>query len=64
MPPSDVTIRLPAREVSRGTTRANVPGFDLDRDDSGQPRVYAAGETPPGLDGPAREETCVLRRVS
>lgn len=59
-----ITIRLPAREVSRGTSRAHVPGFVLDRDDSGQPRVYAAGETPPGLDGPAREETCVLRRAT
>lgn len=59
-----ITIRLPAREVSRGTSRAHVPGFVLDRDDSGQPRVYLVGETPPGLDGPAREDTCVLRRVS
>lgn len=58
-----ITIRLPAREVSRGTTRAHVPGFALDRAPDGTPRVYAAGETPPGLDGPAREETCVLRRV-
>lgn len=58
-------LTLPAAEVLAGTTRVTAleaAGFVLDADDTGEPRVYARSERPPGLDLPSIEACCVMRR--